>query len=241
VKLTPDEIHVWLGRESLLDDASIRSRFDALLAADERERRDRMKFERGRNEQLLTRGMLREVLSRYAPDIAPGDWRFIRGDASRPSLAPPFDSTGLHFNIAHTAGLVVLAVGHMPRIGVDVEALGRKAPTHLADRYFSPLEVAGLHALAPEELPRRFFRLWTLKEAYLKAIGTGVAGGLGTMTFTLDEPGGIRFERAADPTTSRWAFREFCPTGFQVALAYLVSGGSAGPEPVLREYHPVNR
>ncbi len=227
---------MWFAHERLLDDASVSARLDALLAPDERERRDRMKFERGRRQQLLTRGMLREVLSRYAEDIAPGDWRFMRNSSGRPSLAPPFDATGLHFNAAHASGLVTLAVGRMPLLGVDVESAERLVSLSIARRYFSTREVESLLALPPEQQPRRFLRLWTLKEAYLKAVGVGIAGGLDRMTFGLDETAAITFERDEDPRAKRWVFREFSTGGYLLALAYLDPVNDAGSEPALHEY-----
>jgi len=231
----PATVDVWYARESLLDAAGIAARFEALLSPAEAARRDRMAFDSGRRQQLLARGMQRLVLSKYIPDVAAHDWRFVQGDTGRPEFAPPFDATGLHFNLAHTAGLVVMAVGRVPMIGVDVEPLDRRVPLHVAPRYFSEREVAALQALAPEDRPRRFLRLWTLKEAYLKAVGEGLAGGLDSMTFTLDENGIVAFERAADPHAYRWVFREFSPDGYLLSLAYLDPAATA-PDVRLREF-----
>src|SRR5690349_629399 len=171
----PGPVDVWFARETLLDDAQVAARFATLLDADERARRDRMAHESGRRQQLLARALQREVLSNWEPSIAPGEWRFTRGAQGRPELAPPFAATGLNFNVAHTAGLVVVAVGRVARLGVDIEALDKRVSLPVARRYFSAREVSALDALAPEARPRRFLRLWTLKEAYLKAVGEGLA------------------------------------------------------------------
>jgi 4'-phosphopantetheinyl transferase len=216
----PPSVDVWIARERLLDDPAVAARLVSLLAPDELERRNRMATESGRRQQLLARALQREVLSRHVPGIAPRDWRFVRGESGRPSLAPPFDA-GLNFNLAHTPGLVAMAVGRVAHIGIDVEALDKPVPMPVARRYFSEREVAALHALAPEDQPRRFLRLWTLKEAYLKAVGEGLAGGLDSMTFTLDDEAAIGFERASDPQAHRWTFREFNPHGYLLALAFL--------------------
>jgi 4'-phosphopantetheinyl transferase len=232
------EVDVWIAREALLDDAALATRLDSLLAPDERERRERMALESGRRQQLLTRGLQREVLSKYAPDIAPRDWRFQRGAAGRPSLAPPFDATGLHFNLAHTSGLVAMAVARSPHVGIDVEAIGKRVPLPVARRYFSEREVAALFALPEERQPLHFLRLWTLKEAYLKALGEGLSGGLDRMTFTLDAGGGIRFERIDDPRAARWVFRELTAPGFLLALACLHPDDERPPDIRLHEYAP---
>ena len=232
----PGPVDVWFAHEALLDDARVAARLEGLLDADERARRDRMAHESGRRQQLLARAMQREVLSRYEPAIAPTDWRFERGAGGRPALAPAFAPTGLNFNVAHTPGMAVVAVGRVGHIGVDVEACDKRVPLAVARRYFSPREAAALDALAPEARPQRFLRLWTLKEAYLKAVGEGLPGGLDRMTFTLGEQGRVTFEHDDDAQAGNWTFREFSPDGYLLALAYLDPAVSAD-EVRLREYH----
>jgi 4'-phosphopantetheinyl transferase len=180
--------------------------------------------------------MLREILSRYAAGTAPRDWRFVRSEAGRPSLAPPYEASGLHFNVAHSAGMVAIAIGRMPRLGIDVEHESRAISLAIARRYFSAREVAALQSLPAEQQPRRLLRLWTLKEAYLKATGTGVAGGLGHMTFGFDAAGRVTFECEGDPNAGHWAFQEFNPRGFVMALACLGSGAGFSPAVTLREF-----
>jgi 4'-phosphopantetheinyl transferase len=226
---------VWFARAALLGDAQVAARFAASLAPDERERYERMANEDGRRQQLLARGMQRAVLSRYEPSIAPSEWRFERGPGGRPELAPPFAALGLNFNVAHTAGIAAIAVGRVPRIGVDVEACDRGVPVHVARRYFSAREAAALDALPPEARPRRFLRLWTLKEAYLKALGEGIPGGLDRVNFTLDDSPDIAFEHAGDPGAG-WVFREFSASGFLLALAYLDPAADAAAPVRLREF-----
>ena len=233
----PGPVDVWFAHETLLDDARLAARLATLLDVEERARRDRMAHESGRRQQLLARAMQRELLSHYVPAVAPGDWRFERSAGGRPGFAPEFAATGLNFNVAHTPGMVVVAVGRVRRLGVDVEAADKRAPLPVARRYFSPREAAALDALPPEARPRHFLRLWTLKEAYLKAMGEGLPGGLDRMTFTLDADGVIGFEHADESQTGGWEFREFSPGGFLLALAFLDAAGSAA-DVRLREYRP---
>lgn len=232
-------VDLWLARDPQLRDPTLLDHFSRLLSADERARVAGMKFEAGRHQQLVTRAMVRSVLTSYQPEVPPADWRFERGEHGRPSVAQdmPEAARALQFNLAHTAGLVVLAVGRLPRIGVDVERSDGRVRPAVARRYFSPAEADALEALPPDERARRFQRLWTLKESWLKAVGTGIAGGLGSMTFHFDG-GAPRFERAADPDAARWAFREFeVDGGFLVALACLPEDGRP-PEVHLRNYLP---
>jgi 4'-phosphopantetheinyl transferase len=207
--LENDTIHVWLAFETLLDDPANAQRFAALMSDDERERGQRFLVQPARRLHALARGLQREVLSSYLPGTTPRELRFISGGAGRPALAPPFDATGLVFNLAHTRGLVVLAVARGATVGIDVEFDDSKAPLEVARRYFSPVEAEALEALPVDMQPRRFLRLWTLKESYLKAVGAGIAGGLDSLTFRIDETGACTFERPIDPQARCWSFKQF--------------------------------
>lgn len=234
VALDDAQVDLWLARDPQLREAALLESFSRMLSPDERERVARMRFEAGRHQQLVTRALVRSVLSRYAPHVPPADWRFARSEQGRPYVELPAQ-TELHFNLAHTQGLVVLAVARMPEIGVDVERDDTRANPAVARRYFSPAEVAALEALPAEEQPRRFRRLWTLKEAYLKATGAGIAGGLDSMSFDLD---GERMKFvSADPVAAHWQFREIAVDGhFMVALASLDRARAGPPKVTLREF-----
>jgi 4'-phosphopantetheinyl transferase len=207
--LDDDAVHVWLAFETLLDDPACAQRFAALMSLEERAREQRFLVEPARRLHVLARGLQREVLSSYLPGTTPRELRFISGATGRPALAPPFDATGLVFNLAHTRGLVVLAVTRGAALGIDTEIYGEKAPLEVARRFFSQVETDALEALPRDAQPRRFLRLWTLKESYLKAEGSGIAGGLDSMTFRIDDAGACTFERASDPRAARWSFSQF--------------------------------
>jgi 4'-phosphopantetheinyl transferase len=202
-------VHIWFGFEHLLDDPANAARFTAPMSEDELERDRRFLVEPARRLHRLARGMQREVLSSYLPGTTPRGLAFVTGASGRPALAPPFDASGLVFNLAHTRGLVVLAVARAATLGIDAEVHDEKVPLEVARRFFSPVEVAGLESLPEDAQPRRFLRLWTLKESYLKAVGTGIAGGLDRMTFRIDDEGACTFERADDTQAGRWSFSQF--------------------------------
>ncbi|HEU4779105.1 MAG TPA: 4'-phosphopantetheinyl transferase superfamily protein [Steroidobacteraceae bacterium] len=202
-------VHVWLAFETLLEVPGNTERFMAVMSDEERVRDGRFLVEPARRLHRLARGLQREVLASYLPGTAPRDLQFISGATGRPALAPPFDASGLDFNLAHTRGLVALAVTRGAALGIDVEIYEKKVPLEVARRFFSPVEVNALEALPGDAQPRRFLRLWTLKEAYLKAIGAGIAGGLDRMTFRIDDAGACTFDRADDRHAARWSFRQF--------------------------------
>lgn len=201
-------VHLWIAPEWQLDE-SVEAHYREFMSAEERESERRFLIEGARRLHVLARGLQRKVLASYLDGADPAALRFMKNPKGRPALAPPFDASGIEFNLAHTEGMVVMAVCAGMKPGVDIERFGKKVPLAAARRYFSADEVAELESLPAEEQPGRFLRLWTLKEAYLKAIGAGIAAGLGSMSFHFDGRGGYRFERAADPEASRWQFQQY--------------------------------
>jgi len=236
LSLADDVVDIWLAFDAHFQTPEVQANFAALLPPQDAGRMQRLYAESGRRQFALTRALQRHVLSAYAADVLPGQWQFQSSAEGRPSLAPPFDHTGLHFNIAHTEGVVAMAVCRHTRVGVDVEKIDR-APLAVADRYFSAAEAAELRALPSHAQPRRFTRLWTLKEAYLKAVGTGLAGGLGRMSFLFETAESFRFERADDAHAARWQFHQLeIGADHVLALAVLPRGGDTPLVATVREF-----
>jgi len=236
LSLANDAVDIWLAFDAHFQTPEVQADFAALLPPQDVGRMQLLYAESGRRQFALTRALQRHVLSAYAADVQPGQWQFQSSAEGRPSLAPPFDRTGLHFNIAHTEGVVAMAVCQHPQVGVDVEKLDR-APLAVADRYFSAAEAAELRALPSHAQPRRFTRLWTLKEAYLKAVGTGLAGGLGRMSFLFETAESFRFERADDADAARWQFHQLeIGADHVLALAVLPRGGDTPLVATVREF-----
>jgi 4'-phosphopantetheinyl transferase len=144
--------------------------FFPLLTDEERSRAERFRLGRVRDQFVAARGHLRALLGRYL-GLEPRAVPVLYADGGKPHLPAGYP---LHFNVSHTDGLAVFAVGHA-RVGVDVERV-RPIPDAdgLVTRFFSRRECAQFHALPPVERPAAFLRAWTRKEAVLKAIGRGV-------------------------------------------------------------------
>ena len=102
-----------------------------------------------------------------------------------PSMASLFTggypkTTGMHYNISHSGDWVVMALSDKA-VGIDVERV-RSPQYRIAERFFSPTELAALNRLEGDEKARYFFDLWTLKESYLKLLGKGLTQSLGSFT-----------------------------------------------------------
>lgn len=118
---------------------------------------------------------MRHALSTTEPGVRPQDWRFERSTLGRPEVDRPGWARGLHFNLSHTDGLVACVVARDARCGVDVERPLQALPVHrLAGAVLSDRERHDLADVPPAGRQELFLRYWTLKEAYLKAIGAGM-------------------------------------------------------------------
>jgi 4'-phosphopantetheinyl transferase len=190
-------------------DPALLDRYRALETSEEAAREARFLLEPSQREHLLTRALVRTTLARYA-GVGPGALRFLEGPHGRPELAWP-ELPELRFNLSNTRGLIACAVAFGREIGVDVEWIDRGGATlEIADRFFSPREVSELFALPPERRGDRFFDYWTLKEAYIKARGMGLAIPLDRFSFLLDRPEGIGIEidRSLGDRADRWWFTQ---------------------------------
>lgn len=205
-------LHLWLAFVEEFD-GPLLAGFEALLDEGERARHARLRTAALARQFLVTRALQRSVLSYYVPEIAPAAWRFVANEHGRPSLEAKFADTGLHFNVSHTDGLVALAVARQPMIGVDVEnAAARRPPLQVAPRYFAAREAAELADLPPSRQAERFFALWTLKEAWLKAHGTGIGAGLDTVWFGFADDGAPREVGMEQDAPRCWQFWQSQPS-----------------------------
>jgi 4'-phosphopantetheinyl transferase len=177
------DIDVWLTYYHAIVDPQLLANLHALLDDAERARQQHFFFDEDRLRYLVTRAMVRSVLSRYAA-VDPAAWTFSENPWGRPEIAARHNLPGLHFNLSHTHGLIALAVSTHGALGVDVENVAVREPSFgIANRYFSPAEVAALAALPQAQRKDRFFEYWTLKESYIKARGMGLSLPLDRFSF----------------------------------------------------------
>lgn len=199
------------------DRPEVRARMDAyrsLLTPEEREREARFFRDADRERFVVARAVARLQLSRFGT-LAPRQWRFEMNGHGRPEISNlPAGAPVLRFNISHTNGLVAVAVAGDREVGVDVEWVNRGLTHDVAGRFFAPREVADLRALPAGDQPRVFFDYWTLKEAYIKARGLGLALPLQHFAFALTPPSppSITFDEALPDDPGSWQFAQAWPT-----------------------------
>jgi 4'-phosphopantetheinyl transferase len=204
----PDQLHVW---EAWLDRPRDEvERLRTTLSADERARAARFRFDRDRDRFVVGRGLLRRLLG-SSIGISAAEVRFVYGAHGKPLLA----DSDLWFNLSHSGPVALFAFSSVGEVGIDIEleapgfARGR-----IAERFFSPAEVAALRSLPRAQQGRAFMACWTRKEAFIKARGDGMSLALDSFDVSLlpgspvallrtewsaDEPGQWRLGDVSDP------------------------------------------
>jgi 4'-phosphopantetheinyl transferase len=241
LSLPPGEIHLWLASYDEIADERLHTAYRELLDLGEREQEPRFYFARDRRRYLVTRALVRTVLSRYVP-LRPGQWSFSANAYGRPQIVNPEGrEAGLSFNLSHTHGLIVLGVTRGGELGVDVENIrARQVSIGIADRYFAPEEVLALRAAPVQQQQYRFFEYWTFKEAYIKARGMGLSLPLDKFSFHYPDDGAVEIaiqpELNDDPT--RWQFWQFRP-GDEYLMAICAERVDAPSRLVVRRTVPM--
>jgi 4'-phosphopantetheinyl transferase len=226
--LPEGDVHLWLCAPDDARDPALLARYRELCTPDERAREDTFLFEHDRHAYRVARALLRTVLAGYL-GTSPSALAFSRGAHGRPELegrgTPP-----LRFNLSHAPGLAVLAVTAAGELGVDVEDVERPGEwVGGASSFFAPAEVSALARVPAPRRRERFFELWTLKEAYLKARGTGLALPLDGFAFEMDGPGALGFTAPPDidPAPGAWSFVLLAPgPRHRAAVALRHPGGA---------------
>jgi 4'-phosphopantetheinyl transferase len=187
------------------------SGLERMLEEEERARANRFRFERDRNSYIAAHALARIMLSAHAP-CAPPAWRFSTSAQGKPEIVRAANIPPLRFNLSHTRGFVAAVVTLDNDVGIDVEVVDAARLTmDLASRYFAKAEIEYLHRVSFDQRPDAMFSFWTLKEAYIKAVGLGLSLALDSFAFEL-EPLGIRFSPALDDDPASWLFQCLKPS-----------------------------
>lgn len=166
-------VHVYYADRRTLSDAAVA----ALVTAEDRARLTPAMAERRRAEHLAGRALLRHAIAERTGRSA------ARLELTVTAAGKPECAGGPHISLSHSGSLVVCAVADVA-VGVDVETRPPRDVAAVAERFFTAEEARWLAA----DAPARFPMLWVLKEAYLKALGLGLAGGLDSLECRLTPP-----------------------------------------------------
>jgi len=212
-----DQVHLW---KVWLTYAGPELQFlEQILASDEQARADRFHFERDRRRFIAARGQMRMILAGYV-GVSARALIFSYGARGKPFLREPLEAEALKFNLSHSGELALLAVTRDRDIGVDLEEVRfLDDDESIAERFFSPRENAALRAVRQPERLEAFFSCWTLKEAYVKATGDGLARPTNSFDVSC-EPAHLLGVEGGSQEVSRWSLVKLAPEpGYVGALA----------------------
>lgn len=209
-----DEIFAWVWDLELPLPADARDCLDA----DERQRAQRFVFDRDRQRYIAAHWGLRRILS-GCTGVHPADIVFGIGSHGKPFLAENAGDEDIRFSLSHSANLAFLAVTCGREIGADIEQV---RPIHegIAERFFAPEEVASLTSLPHAKQTAGFYRIWSCKEAILKATGLGLSMPLDSFAVTVDGPPAVVRMTEEHGKADQWDLNILCLAhGFHAAIA----------------------
>ncbi|WP_150451330.1 4'-phosphopantetheinyl transferase family protein [Arenibacter lacus] len=199
--------------------ARIDSRYYEMLNACEKIRAEKYKFIKDKNMFITARSVLR-MLSAFYLNKTPSQIEIKYGPFGKPYL---YGENRLKFNISHSGCRVVLAFCKQGAIGVDIEKIKTNFDVmEIAENYFSEMEVNALGAIPQADQKKAFFRCWTRKESFLKAIGEGLSLPLDSFSVTLDDDKNAKLlETKWDPSEKeKWKMFAFVPdTNYMGAIS----------------------
>jgi 4'-phosphopantetheinyl transferase len=191
-------VHVW--HVDLEDEWD---RFSPALNAEERARAERYAASGPARQFKRCRAALRVLLARHC-HCAPADLSFRYGRWGKPELEMSDALVPLHFNVSHSGERALVAISGAP-IGIDLQSSEHVIDIDgLIDLVGHSEEKRALAALPRDEAMSAFYRLWTRKEAYCKAVGSGLQLSLPSISFRLTETGTVQVNDEASSTSLTW-------------------------------------
>jgi len=167
-----DYIHLW---NANLDqpDSAIRS-LGRLLSLEETKRAERFHFEKHRNRFIVCHGLLRVLLSQYT-GIEPACLQILNGQKGKPALSKMHNDKDIRFNLSYSKNVSLIAITRAREIGVDIEYNSRSSDCEqIIGNFFSEKEKQFFYTQTEKSKTDTFFKLWTKKEALVKALGVGL-------------------------------------------------------------------
>jgi 4'-phosphopantetheinyl transferase len=203
--LPPDTVHVW--RTPLSVPAEIIQHYTTILSPIERRRAQRFVFEHDRHRWTIARATLRLILARYLHTRS-DQFDFSLNEFGKPSLAHPH-AAGIEFNLSHSNEWALYAFVRHRLVGIDIEYMRNDLDFNaLARQSFSPQENTVLRTLTGEDKMQAFFRGWTSKEAFAKALGKGFSQAFDHFTVEIlpSRPPALLHQEENTSEPSCWSF-----------------------------------
>jgi len=209
-----NNVHIW-NVEANFTENQIESFID-FLSFDEKKRASKFKFPKDRQVFVVARGMLRYLSGFYLKEH-PKTIEFKYSEYGRPSFLQDFR---INFNVSHSGNRIIIGFSKEQIIGVDIEKIKSDfAPLDLAKNFFSTEEVKALSQTKEPEMFQAFYRCWTRKESFIKAVGEGLSYPLDSFAVTMDDDHKARFLKIDNTKDSKkdWRLHSFVPAEGYIA------------------------
>jgi 4'-phosphopantetheinyl transferase len=217
IQITEREVHIWA--EQLTSAPESIAAVKELLSKEERNRADRFCYRRGHDLYVAAHARLRQILSRYT-GFEPGKLDFKKTEFGKPSLNPVMNERQIDFNLSHSGDWLLIGIARNTRIGVDIEEIRPESATDdVAARFFSDREYAELQSLPTDERIVAFFKCWTRKEAYLKALGCGLSVSTRDFDVTLLPQGSVEIRKQILTDSAEWSLFDLSRSFYIAAVA----------------------
>ena len=167
------QIDVWIGQ--VVPKQSIAEPLQPLLQIDELQRANRYKFPDLQNRFIQRRAILRRILGQYL-DHPPAELELTTNAFGKPQISEAHSSE-LQFSLTHSGDWLAIAITRNQPVGIDLEIIRENVDcVGLAENFFAPEDITAICSQSDEnQIRAKFFEIWTAKEAYIKAIGTGLS------------------------------------------------------------------
>lgn len=147
----------------------------SMLSESEKERVNRYKFKILKSRQIISIGLLRSLISKFR-DCRPEEIIFFYNEFGKPFVSPDADGNNLSFNLSHSDNIAIFVFSRNKNVGIDIEKVAELADMNgVVDLCFSESEKKWFNKLLSTERKEIFYKMWTSKEAYIKAIGKGLS------------------------------------------------------------------
>jgi 4'-phosphopantetheinyl transferase len=204
--LPSDDVHVWKAQVPA-PDHQMHSLIN-ILSTEEKQRANRLVFEKDRNRFISTRGLLRTLLANYL-SRNPEELELRQNESGKPFLIIDGKPSELQFNISHSHEVALLAFAYQSDVGVDIELVRENFPIdEIAQRFFSKHEYQALAKLSGREKLEAFFKMWACKEACLKAFSKGIWKSLHEIEITNPLKPFDSLEAYGSENSNKWAIFE---------------------------------
>ena len=220
LEISPHHVDIWLTSTELEED-QVRA-YAKYLSQAELARAQKFRSKTGHREYIVTRGLLRQVMSETAGlDLAGVD--FMYGEHGKPWLDARVSGKTVALNVSHSHGLALAALTVGGRLGVDLEKIRPEVEwRELAARYFAEAEIRALENRPQGDGLKAFYACWTRKEAFVKALGAGVSYGLDQFDVSVgpDEDYAALTIRSQDEDAAGWLVKNLpVPDSHAAAVA----------------------